>query len=40
MMEILGHRHIGLTTNTYSHVIPEVGHDAAKRLNDLMTREP
>jgi len=35
VMEILGHSQISLTMNTYSHVIPELGHDAAKRMDDL-----
>jgi integrase len=36
VMEILGHSQISLTMNTYSHVIPELGHDAAQRMDDLL----
>ena len=31
-MEVLGHSQIGLTMNTYSHVMPEVARDAADRV--------
>lgn len=34
VMQILGHSHITLTLGTYSHVVPELGHDAARRTND------
>jgi len=30
-MEILGHSQIALTTNVYSHVIPELRRNAAER---------
>ena len=36
VMEMLGHSQIGLTMNTYSHVIPDLGRDAAQRINDLL----
>jgi integrase len=36
-MEILGHSQISLTMNTYSHVIPELGRDAAGRMDALLT---
>jgi hypothetical protein len=31
-MEILGHSQISLTLGTYSHVAPELQHDAAERI--------
>jgi integrase len=37
VMEILGHSEIGLTMNTYSHVIPGLRKDAAARMEDLLT---
>ena len=40
VMEILGHSQISITMNTYSHVIPELGQDAARRMNDLLTDIP
>lgn len=40
VMEILGHSQISLTMNTYSHVIPDLGHDAARLMNDLITGLP
>jgi integrase len=36
VMEILGHSDIGLTMNTYSHVIPGLRKDAAARMEDLL----
>jgi len=36
VMEILGHSEIGLTMNTYSHVIPGLRQDAAARMEDLL----
>jgi serine/threonine protein kinase len=33
VMEILGHSQISITMDTYSHVLPAVGADAAKKLN-------
>lgn len=35
-MEVLGHSEIGMTMNTYSHVIPELRRDAADRMEDLL----
>jgi hypothetical protein len=32
-MEILGHSQIGLTMNTYSHVIPQLQQEAASKLD-------
>ena len=34
-MEILGHSQIGITMNTYTHVIPELRKDAADRIESL-----
>jgi integrase len=36
VMEVLGHSQIGLTMNTYSHVIPELGREAADRIDRLL----
>lgn len=36
VMEILGHSQIALTMNTYTHVLPELKQEAAKRMDDLM----
>jgi len=35
-MDLLGHSQIGLTMNTYSHVIPDMRRDAAQRMQDLL----
>ena len=35
-MDVLGHSQIGLTMNTYSHVIPDLRRDAALRMDDLL----
>ena len=35
-MDVLGHSDIGMTMNTYSHVIPELRRDAADRMDDLL----
>jgi integrase len=32
VMEILGHPQISLTLGTYSHVVPELAEDAARRM--------
>ncbi len=37
VMEILGHSHIALTMNTYTHVVPELRRDAAARMESLLT---
>ena len=34
--ERLGHSDIGVTLDTYSHVMPALGRDAAKRLDDSL----
>jgi integrase len=36
VMDLLGHSQIGLTMNTYSHVIPDLRSDAAQRMQDLL----
>jgi integrase len=38
VMKILGPSQISLTRNTYSHVMPELQHDAAKLMNALLTK--
>jgi len=35
-MEVPGHSQIGLTMNTYSHVIPELRREAADRMDHLL----
>ncbi len=37
VMEILGHSQISLTMNMYSHVIPQLQADAAKRMDSLLS---
>jgi len=36
VMDVLGHSQIGLTMNTYSHVIPDLRRDAALRMEELI----
>jgi integrase len=36
VMDVLGHSQIGLTMNTYSHVILDLRRDAASRMDDLL----
>lgn len=36
VMEVLGHSQIGLTMNTYAHVIPELRRDAARRMDEML----
>ncbi|MBA3744284.1 tyrosine-type recombinase/integrase [Sporichthya sp.] len=36
VMEILGHSQISLTLGTYSHVVPELAQDAARRMGDAL----
>jgi integrase len=38
VMETLGHSQISLTLNTYSHVIPALGREAADRMDRLLSR--
>jgi integrase len=35
-MEILGHSQISLTLGTYSHVVPELAHEAAERMGEAL----
>jgi integrase len=35
-METLGHSRIGLTMDTYGHVIPELQREAADKMNVLL----
>jgi integrase len=37
VMEILGHSQISLTMNTYSHVVPTLQKEAARRMDDLLS---
>ncbi|HEV2174573.1 MAG TPA: site-specific integrase, partial [Nitrospira sp.] len=39
VMEVLGHSQIALTMNTYTHVLPELKQDAARRMDEAI-REP
>jgi len=36
LASLLGHSQIGLTMNTYSHVIPDLRRDAASRMEELI----
>jgi integrase len=36
VMEILGHSQIGLTMNTYTHVVPELGREAANGMQEFL----
>ena len=36
VMETLGHSQISLTLNTYSHVIPALGREAADRMDAML----
>jgi integrase len=38
VMEILGHSEIAITMDTYSHVVPELQRDAAKRMDLLLSK--
>jgi len=38
VMEVLGHSEIALTMNAYSHVVPELQHEAAKRMQAILER--
>ena len=37
VMEVLGHSQIGLTMNTYAHVVPELKREAADRMERLLS---
>jgi integrase len=39
-MELLGHSGVGMTLNTYSHVIPQLRQEAADRMNEILELEP
>jgi integrase len=39
VQERLGHHDIGMTMDIYSHVLPNMQEDAAKKLNDMMDRK-
>ena len=36
VMDVLGHSQIGLTMNTYSHVVPELRREAADQMHHLL----
>jgi integrase len=36
VMEVLGHAQMRRTTDTYSHVLPALGRDAADRMADAL----
>jgi integrase len=38
VMEVLGHSEIAMTMNAYSHVIPELQHEAAQRMQAILDR--
>jgi integrase len=38
VMETLGHSQIGLTMNTYSHVLPPLQREAAARMDEVLAR--
>ena len=38
IMETLGHSQIGLTLNTYAHVVPALQRKAAEKMNEILTR--
>jgi integrase len=38
-MEILGHSQISLTMNTYSHVVPTLQQEAARRIDEILSGE-
>jgi integrase len=40
VMEILGHSQISLTMNTYSHVVPTLQQDAARRMDEVLSKDP
>jgi integrase len=35
IMEVLGHAEIGVTMNTYAHVLPVLGQEAADAIDEL-----
>ena len=36
VMEVLGHSDVGMTLNTYSHVVPQLRRDAADRMEEIL----
>ena len=38
IMETLGHAQISLTLNTYSHVLPALQHEAAAKIDAILSR--
>jgi len=36
VMEVLGHSDVGMTLNTYSHVIPQLRQEASERMNEIL----
>jgi integrase len=36
VMEVLGHSDVGMTLNTYSHVIPQLRREAADRMEEIL----
>lgn len=38
VMEVLGHSEIALTANLYTHVLPALKHDAANRMDAMLSR--
>lgn len=36
IMEVLGHSEIGVTMNTYTHVVPELRREAADALDEML----
>ena len=38
IMETLGHSQIGLTLNTYAHVVPALQRKAAEKMHEILTR--
>ena len=38
VQELLGHSQIGLTLDTYSHVLPSLQEEAVSRLNTLLSK--
>ena len=39
VMDVLNHSQIGLTMNTYAHVIPDLKRDAARKMDELLEHE-
>jgi len=35
-MEVLGHSDVGMTLNTYSHVVPQLRREAADRMDEIL----